>query len=128
MTTDEFAEFYRDYIACLNRRDWPALGQFVHEDVAHNARPLGLPGYRAMLERDIREIPDLQFHIEMLISAPPRIAARLKFDCAPVGTFLGLAVNGKRVSFCENVFYEFRDGKIRQVWSVIDKLAIEAQL
>ncbi len=76
MTTDELAEFYRDYIACLNRRDWPALRQFVHEDVAHNARPLGLPGYRAMLERDIREIPDLQFHIEMLISAPPRIAAR----------------------------------------------------
>lgn len=32
------------------------------------------------------------------------------------------------MSFCENVFYEFRDGKIRQVWSVIDKAAIEAQL
>jgi predicted ester cyclase len=32
------------------------------------------------------------------------------------------------VSFCENVFYEFDHGKIRQVWSVIDKTAIEAQL
>ncbi|SFH91532.1 SnoaL-like polyketide cyclase [Bradyrhizobium sp. cf659] len=58
----------------------------------------------------------------------PRIACRLTFDCAPVGNFLGLDVNGKRVSFCENVFYEFADGKIRQVWSVIDKTAIEAQL
>jgi hypothetical protein len=29
---------------------------------------------------------------------------------------------------CENVFYEFHDGKIVQVWSVIDKVAIEAQL
>ena len=37
-------------------------------------------------------------------------------------------MNGKRVSFCENVFYEFGDDKIRQVWSVIDKAAIEAQL
>ncbi|WP_448032688.1 ester cyclase [Bradyrhizobium liaoningense] len=128
MTRDDLAAIYRDYIACLNRRDWPALGQFVHEEVAHNARPLGLAGYRAMLERDVREIPDLQFHIEMLISDPPRIAARLKFDCTPAGTFQGLAVNGKRVSFCENVFYEFQDRKIRQVWSVIDKTAIEAQL
>ncbi|WP_440639908.1 ester cyclase [Bradyrhizobium sp. PUT101] len=128
MTRDDLAAIYRDYIACLNRRDWPALGQFVHEEVAHNARPLGLAGYRAMLERDVREIPDLQFHIEMLISDPPRIAARLKFDCTPAGTFLGLAVDGKRVSFCENVFYEFQDRKIRQVWSVIDKTAIEAQL
>lgn len=128
MTKHDLAAIYRDYIACLNRRDWPALGQFVHEEVVHNARPLGLAGYRAMLERDVREIPDLQFHVEMLISDPPRIAARLNFDCTPAGTFLGLAVNGKRVSFCENVFYEFRDRRIRQVWSVIDKAAIEAQL
>ena len=31
-------------------------------------------------------------------------------------------------SFAENVFYEVRNGKIAQVWSVIDKAAIEAQL
>lgn len=128
MTPTELTNIYRDYIACLNRQDWPALGQFVHEDAVHNARPLGLSGYRAMLEQDFREIPDLRFNIELLISEPPRIAARLKFDCTPVGTFLGLAVNGRRVSFCENVFYEFDDGKIRQVWSIVDKAAIEAQL
>ncbi|MCP3407955.1 ester cyclase [Bradyrhizobium sp. CCGB01] len=128
MTKDHLAGIYRDYIACLNRQDWPALGQFVHDDVAHNARPLGLSGYRAMLERDFRELPDLHFDIELLISDPPNIAARLKFDCSPVGTFLGLAVNGKRVSFCENVFYEFREDRIWQVWSVVDKAAIEAQL
>lgn len=128
MTRDELAGTYHAYIACLNRQDWPALGRFVHDDVTHNARPLGLSGYRAMLEQDFREIPDLHFDVELLVSDPPIIAARLKFDCAPVGTFLGLAVNGKRVSFCENVFYEFRDGKIRQVWSVVDKAAIEAQL
>jgi len=128
VTGDDLADLYRAYIACLNRQDWAALGQFVHDDVAHNARPLGLAGYRAMLERDFREIPDLRFNIELLISGPPSIAARLKFDCTPVGTFLGLAVNGRRVSFCENVFYEFCEGRIRQVWSVIDKAAIEAQL
>lgn len=42
MTPAELAHIYRDYIACLNRQDWPALGQFVHDDVAHNTRPLGL--------------------------------------------------------------------------------------
>jgi predicted ester cyclase len=56
------------------------------------------------------------------------LAARLAFDCTPKGEFLGLPVNGRRVAFTENVFYEFRDGKIAQVWSVIDKAAIEAQL
>ncbi|MET4258753.1 putative ester cyclase [Bradyrhizobium sp. S3.12.5] len=128
MTPAELANIYRNYIACLNRQDWPALGRFVHDEVAHNARPLGLAGYRTMLEQDFREIPDLRFNIEMVISEPPNVAARLKFECAPVGTFLGLAVNGRRVCFCENVFYEFRDGKIHQVWSIVDKAAIEAQL
>lgn len=128
MDRADLADLYRNYIACLNRQDWPVLGLFVHDDVAHNARPFGLAGYRAMLERDFREIPDLHFNIELLICDPPRIAARLKFDCTPVETFLGLAVNGKRVSFYENVFYEFSDRKIRQVWSIVDKAAIEAQL
>jgi len=128
MTRDDLAETYRAYIACLNRQDWPSLGQFVDDDVVHNGRSVGLSGYRAMLERDFRDIPDLRFDIALLISDPPRIAARLQFDCTPVGTFMGLAVNGKRVSFCENVFYEFGNDRIRQVWSVIDKPAIEAQL
>ena len=128
MSRDDLADLYRAYIACLNRQDWPSLGRFVHDDVVHNGRTFGLSGYRTMLERDFREIPDLRFVIALLISDPPHIAARLQFDCAPVGTFLGLPVNGRRVSFCENVFYAFQDGKIRQVWSVIDKTAIEAQL
>ena len=128
MTRTDLADVYRDYIACLNRQDWAELGRFVADDVSHDTKQIGLLGYREMLARDFREIPDLRFTIELVISDPPHIASRLKFDCTPVGRFLGLAVNGKRVSFCENVFYEFRDGKIRQVWSVIDKAAIEAQL
>ena len=128
MTNADLAGLYRDYIACLNRQDWPALGQFVHDGVQHNGRPFGLSGYRAMLERDFREIPDLRFTIQLLVADPPHVASRLAFDCTPQGTFLGLPVNGRRVSFTENVFYEFRDRKIVQVWSVIDKAAIEAQL
>jgi predicted ester cyclase len=128
MTPTDLASLYRDYITCLNRQDWQALGKFVHDEVVHNSQSFGLTGYRAMLERDFRQIPDLRFNIELLICEPPRIAARLNFDSTPVGTFLGLGVNGRRVRFCENVIYEFDDARIRQVWSVIDKAAIEAQL
>ena len=119
---------YRKYLVCLNKHDWPDLGRFVHDDVVHNGRQIGLHGYREMLEKDFSEIPDLHFEIELLISDPPHVASRLSFNCAPKGTLLGLQINGKRVSFAENVFYRYRDGKICQVWSVIDKVAIEAQL
>jgi predicted ester cyclase len=124
----DLSDVYRNYIACLNKQDWPKLGQFVHDEVIHNGRRVRLSGYLEMLERDFDEIPDLYFNIQLLISDPPYIASRLGFDCTPKGTFLGLHVSGKKVSFTENVIYEFRSEKIVQVWSVIDKAAIEAQL
>ena len=122
------SDIYRGYIACLNAQDWPNLGSFVHDALHYNDRPITLTDYRAMLEKDFREIPDLSFDIQLLIADPPRIASRLRFDCAPKAAFMGLRVDGKRVVFCENVFYAFREGKIERVWSVIDKAAIEAQL
>jgi predicted ester cyclase len=128
MTDTELADLYRDYIACLNERDWPRLGQFVAHDVTYNGRAFGLAGYRAMLEQDVADIPDLRFDVQLLTSDPPNVACRLGFDCSPKGEFQGLAVNGRRVVFTENAFYEFRDRRIWQVWSVIDKAAIEAQL
>ena len=128
MTRTELSELYRAYIACLNAQDWPSLGRFVAEDARHNGRAFGLGGYRTMLERDFTAIPDLHFNIAQLVADPPLIAARLRFDCTPKGTFMGLPVNGRRVRFTENVFYEIRAGKIVEVWSVIDRAAIEAQL
>lgn len=128
MTRTELADVYRDYIACLNKQDWPNLGKFVHEDVHYNGERVGLSGYRQMLEGDFRAIPDLYFDIQLLISEPPRVASRLRFDCTPRGTLFGLPVNGRKVQFAENVFYEFLNGRIVNVWSIIDKTAIESQL
>ena len=128
MTGTSLPIIYRSYIDCLNRQNWAGLEQFVDDDVRHNERLLGLSGYREMLERDFRAIPDLHFDIQFLICEPPRIACRLRFDCAPPGRFLGLDVNGRQVAFTENVFYEFSYRKIAAVWSVIDKVSIEAQL
>jgi predicted ester cyclase len=126
--TANLSDIYKDYIACLNEQGWSNLQQFVDDEVIYNGQSIGISGYRAMLERDFHEIPDLRFDIQLLISEPPYVASRLRFDCTPKGKFLGLDVNGTRVSFTENVFYEFRGAKIAKVWSVIDKAAIESKL
>jgi steroid delta-isomerase-like uncharacterized protein len=130
MTETDLAALYRGYIECLNRQNWDNLGQFVGDDVVHNNRKLGLSGYRGMLENDYAQIPDLKFNIDLLSADPltSLVASRLLFDCTPKGEFLGLPVNGKKISFSENVFYRFADGKIVEVWSLLDKQAVEAQL
>src|SRR5258705_6437583 len=45
----------RDYIACLNKQDWPNLEKFVHDEVDYNGQRIGILGYRKMLERDFYE-------------------------------------------------------------------------
>ena len=128
MTPLELADIYRGYIDCLNRQDWDNLGRFVADNAQHNGRPLGLSGYRDMLINDFDQIPDLRFNIDLLVCEPPHVAARLAFDCSPKGRFLGLDIDDRRIKFAENVFYRFEAGRIVDVRSVLDKVAIEAQL
>ena len=128
MNNHTLKDAYTNYIACLNRQDWATLGDFVGDDVHYNGERVGLAGYRQMLERDFRAIPDLHFVIDLLIADPPHIAARLRFDCTPVGELFEVLVNGRRVRFTENVFYTFEAGRIVNVESVIDKAAVAAQV
>ena len=128
MQQADLTEIYYGYIACLNSRNWPALVEFVDPAVVHNGRRLGIEGYRAMLESDYRLIPDLRFVVEQLVSNAGFVAARLKFDCTPQGEFLGLNVDGRKVSFAEHAIYAFSNRTITEVWSVIDKATLEKQL
>ncbi|MCI3944127.1 hypothetical protein K0038_01133 [Pseudomonas syringae] len=121
-------EHYRAYIACLNDRRWHDLGHFVDDDVRYNGEKIGACGYRKMLEADVSLIPDLRFVIDLLVVDASHVAARLVFNCSPQGRFLGLEADGRRITFSENVLYTFCDGRISDVWSIIDKAAVEREL
>ena len=128
MTETGLADLYRAYIACLNRQDWPNLHRFVADDARHNGRPFGLAGYRAMLERDFEEIPDLQFNIELLglRPAPCREPAPVRLPAeGPVSRSAGQRQAGR---LRRERLLSFPRRKIAEVWSVVDKAAIEAQL
>jgi len=122
------ADRYGAYIACLNSGELSRLGDFVADDVAYNGERVGLVGYRQMIAGDYEAIPDLRFDVQLLVADRSTVAARLAFDCHPAGRFLGLDIDGRHVRFCENVMYEYVDGKIQRVWSVIDKAGIESWL
>jgi len=124
----ETESIYRRYIRCLNDRRIDGLGDFVHEELTYNGRPMTRLDYQTLLSNDVAAIPDLHYDIQTLVVDQDQVACRLRFDCTPQGEFLGLKPNGKRVSFTEHVFYKLRDGKIHEVWSLIDRPAIERQL
>jgi predicted ester cyclase len=122
------AATYTRYLECLNDRRWGDLGLFVHDNAIHNGRPLGLSGYRAMLEADTTAIPDLRFVADLVVADADVLSARLVFVCTPQLPFLGFEPDGTRITFAEHVFYRFRHARIAEVWSLIDTRAIAAQL
>ena len=128
MAEGDLLTVYRDYLRCLNERQWDELGHFVADDVVYNGVRLRLTGYREMLEDDVRAIPDLEFLPEILISDDQVVSCRLFFQCTPREVFQGYEPTGGRVSFAEHVFYRFENGRIVEVWSLIDKEAVREQL
>lgn len=120
--------FYSRYLDTLNDRRLGELGAFVHDRLTYNGKPMTLGDYQGLIAGDIAAIPDLRFDVGLLVVNEHQIACRLNFRCTPEREFLGLKPNGRTVSFSEHVFYTLRAGRISEVWSLIDRTAIEAQL
>lgn len=129
MSTDrDLLAVYRGYLACLNERRWPDLGDFVADELTYNGDRLTLGDYRVMLQGDTAAIPDLQFRSELLVADATIVACRLYFECTPQRPFLGFEPTGEPMSFAEHVFYRFEGGRIVDVWSLIDRDAIREQI
>ena len=124
----ELEAHYRRYIGYLNSRRTDELGNFVQDERTYNGKSLTRRDYQTFIADDVATIPDLYFDVHLLVVNANRVAARIIFDCTPQRTFRGLEPTGKKASFAEHVFYRFQDGKIAEVWSLLDQRAIEAQL
>jgi steroid delta-isomerase-like uncharacterized protein len=126
--TNDLEARYRAYLDVLNERRLDDLVHFVQDELSYNGETMTRRQYQDLIAADITAIPDLFFDAQILVASGDQVACRLVFDCTPQHEFLGFSANGERLSFAEHVFYQFRDGRIAAVWSLIDRPAIEAQL
>ena len=128
MDDSELEHVYRDYITTLNERRFADLNRFVHQEIAYNGELWTRERYQSLLTEDVRHVPDLHYSIALLVVGASHVAARLWFECSPRREFLGIDTRGQRISFAEHVFYRFHEGRIQEVWSVIDTDGIRRQL
>jgi predicted ester cyclase len=126
--TNDLEARYRAYLDVLNERRLDDLVHFVQDELSYNGETMTRRQYQDLIADDITAIPDLFFDAQIVVASGDQVACRLVFDCTPQHEFLGFSPNGERLSFAEHVFYQFRDGRIAAVWSLIDRPAIEAQL
>ena len=128
MSSEELELIYRRYLATLNEHRTHDLSEFVQDRLTYNGQEWSRQEYERLLTEDVTTFPDLAYPIGLLVVQGPRVACRIDFDCMPVREWLGFQPNGKRISFSEHVFYEFHQGRIQHVWSLLDHQAISRQM
>ncbi|MGW3995860.1 ester cyclase [Amycolatopsis sp. NPDC004772] len=122
-------ELYRRYLELLNNRRFDELGELFHEQVTRN----GLPVDRDQLIADIRHttteaVPDLVWTVRDVIAVDDRLAVRLTDTGTPVGEWLGIRPTGRSFEIDETAFYRIRDGRIEDMWFVVDTMTAQRQL
>jgi predicted ester cyclase len=115
--TSSLKETYLAYIAAFNERPFRSLSEHVHPTVALNGAPMPLAEFEKLLTDDISAAPDLRFDLSMLVvdESEQRVGCRIEFTCTPVKEFMGRKIEGT-IKCMEHMFYQYRDGKIAEVW------------
>jgi predicted ester cyclase len=122
-------DFYRNYIAAANARDFAAIANVVAEDVKLNGTPVKREDIIAEFKGLISAVPNFTWDIKDLVIEEDRIAARLQNTGTPnAETFFGQNSNAKSVTFTEFGSYKVRDGLFVEMNYLIDVPSISQQL
>lgn len=109
--------------------DEGVVDQLVAPDFAFN----GVVGGRAEMLGAVRRqrgaFPDLRYEIEELVAEGDRVAARYRLTGTDTGTgWEGRRPSGRPVSVRGSQFARARDGRLVEVWNVMDRLDFLQQL
>jgi len=100
---------------------------FHHHD-AMPGTPPGRDGYRAVANVLRAGFSDLRFEVEDVIAAGDRVAVRTWFTGTHDGPFMGMPPTGRRVRMQQVHVFRVEDGRIAEMWAVMDQLGALRQL
>lgn len=128
-------EIYARLYAAVNSRDLPTISRTVdelfHPDaVFHGGPPAAsvaeaVKGIWAML---LRAFPDIHVAVEDTIAEGDKIVFRNNVTGTHRGEFRGLPPTGKSISYGEVFIVRFADGKVAEVWGIVDVFSQMQQL
>jgi len=112
--------------------DVDSFDQYMHNDaVVHAPAGLSTTGLESEKEswrRAKATIPDLHHAFIDVLSTPSVEAARTVVTGTFHGTYGGLSAEGRHFRIDQAVFAHIRDGKISQLWEIVDVAFLREQL
>ena len=112
--------------------DLDAFDEYMHGDVIVHA-PAGLSTRGLSSERESwrkarAAMPGLHHEFVDVLATPTVEAARTVLTGTFDGTYGGLSAQGRQFRIDQAVFAHIRDGKIAEMWEIVDVAALRQQL
>jgi steroid delta-isomerase-like uncharacterized protein len=135
MSTDNKAILNRFHEA-VNTRDEQVIAKAIDELVApdvefHAPVPMGVDGAQALKlvwSMLLRAYPDIHVTVEDLIAEGDKVVSRNTVTGTNLGEYRGMAPTGKSVTYNEIFIFRVADGRVAEIWGVVDVLAQLRQL
>jgi steroid delta-isomerase-like uncharacterized protein len=112
--------------------DLDAFAQYLHDDVVVHApaglSTVGLEGERESWRKAKSAMPDLHHQFMDIFSSPTAEAARCVVTGTMRGSYGGFSAEGRAFRVDQAVFAHIRDGKIAELWEIVDTAVLRAQL
>jgi len=112
--------------------DVDSFDQYLHDDVVVHApaglSTVGLESERESWRKAKLSMPDLHHEFIDVLSGPHVVAARTVVTGTLRGSYGGLSSEGRSFTVDQAVFAHVRDGKIAELWEIVDVASLREQL
>ena len=112
--------------------DVDAFDQYLHDDVVVHApaglSTVGLESERESWRKARSAMPDLHHQFIDVFSSPTAEAARCVVTGTMRGSYGGFSSEGHPFRVDQAVFAHVRDGKITELWEIVDTAVLREQL
>ncbi|KKY14877.1 putativelike polyketide cyclase [Phaeomoniella chlamydospora] len=128
MTPSELEAHYRRYLTYLNTNRARELQDFVADTVTHNGKTLTREQYQDFVAGNFKCFSTIDIAPELIVANDDQVACRIKFsNCKLEKELFGCQPTGRVFDMVEHVFYRFQEGKIVEVQSLVDEIALREQ-
>jgi len=112
--------------------DVNAFDRYMHPDVVVHApaglSTSGIESERESWRRAVAAMPGLNHEFVDVLATPTLEAGRAVVTGTFDGTYGGLSARGRQFRFSQAVFAHIHDGKIRELWEIVDVDSLREQL
>jgi len=122
----------RGLFAAGDAGELEAFDRYLHDDVIVHApaglSTVGLENERESWRKANLAIPDLHHEFLDVLSGPTLVMARAVVTGTMRGSYGGLSAQGRPFRADQAVFAHVRDGRIAEIWEIVDTAVLRGQL